>query len=83
LLFLVILIYLAKGGASISSTFPCTALKQDIMNTIELRLDMNEVNVIIRALSDRPFREVYELLGKIHAQSQAQLTQPAASKNSP
>jgi hypothetical protein len=52
------------------------------MNTIELRLDMNEVNIIIRALSDRPFREVYELLGKIHAQSQAQLNQLTASKTS-
>lgn len=41
--------------------------------TIELRLDINEVNVIIKALSERPFREVYELLGKIHAQSNAQL----------
>lgn len=41
--------------------------------TIELRLDINEVNVLIKALSERPFREVYELLGKIHAQSNAQL----------
>ncbi len=41
--------------------------------TIELRLDINEVNIIIKALSERPFREVYDLLGKIHAQSNAQL----------
>jgi len=53
------------------------------MATIELRLDINEVNVIIKALSDRPFKEVYELLGKIHAQSNAQLSQNTAeSKNS-
>ena len=43
------------------------------MHTIDLRLELNEVNIIIKALSDRPFREVYELLGKIHAQSNAQL----------
>ncbi|WP_342265726.1 hypothetical protein [Cardinium endosymbiont of Philonthus spinipes] len=42
-------------------------------NTIALRLDIAEVNVIIKALSERPFREVYELIGKIHAQSNAQL----------
>lgn len=43
------------------------------LNTIALRLDIAEVNVIIKALSERPFREVYELIGKIHAQSNAQL----------
>ena len=50
------------------------------MPTIELRLDMNEVHIIIKALSDRPFREVYELLSKIHAQSQAQLPQTGEIK---
>ena len=43
------------------------------MNKISLNLDINEVNVIIKALSERPFREVYELIGKIHAQSNTQL----------
>ncbi|CCM10162.1 hypothetical protein ACRRVA_02140 [Candidatus Cardinium hertigii] len=42
-------------------------------NTIALRLNITEVNVIIKALSEKPFREVYELIGKIHAQSNAQL----------
>lgn len=49
-----------------------------MITTIELRLDINEVNVIIKALSERPFREVYELLGKIHAQSNAQLPSTSA-----
>lgn len=43
------------------------------MNKISLKLDINEVNVVIKALSERPFREVYELIGKIHAQSNTQL----------
>ena len=43
-------------------------------SSIELKLDINEVNVIIKALSERPFREVYELMGKIHAQSNLQLS---------
>lgn len=43
------------------------------MHKIDLSLDINEANLIIQSLSDRPFREVYELLGKIHAQSNAQL----------
>lgn len=40
---------------------------------IALSLDIAEVNLIIKALSERPFREVYELIGKIHAQSNTQL----------
>lgn len=35
-------------------------------NAILLRLDIAEVNLIIKALSEKPFREVYELIGKIH-----------------
>ena len=52
------------------------------MTKIDLSLDINEVNIIIKALSERPFKEVYELLGKIHAQSNAQLPNqvPSASK---
>lgn len=46
-----------------------------MIEKIELSLDINEVNIIIKALSERPFKEVYELLGKIHAQSNAQLPQ--------
>lgn len=42
-------------------------------NTITLRLDIAEVNLVIKVLSEKPFREVYELIGKIHAQSNAQL----------
>ena len=50
-------------------------------HTINLSLDINEVNVIIKSLSDRPFREVYELLGKIHAQSNAQLPKQESQAN--
>lgn len=42
-------------------------------NTIELKLNVTEVNLIIKVLSERPFREVYELIGKIHTQSSSQL----------
>ena len=46
------------------------------MNGINLQLTIGEVNVLIKALSERPFREVYELIGKIHGQSNAQLSGP-------
>lgn len=54
------------------------------MKKISFQLDINEVNLIIKALSERPFGEVYELIGKIHAQSSVQipnqLTQTADNK---
>ena len=43
------------------------------MSKINLNLHINEVNLIIKALSELPFREVYELMGKIHEQSNNQL----------
>ena len=46
------------------------------MHQISLNLDIKEVNVIIKSLSACPFREVYELIGKIHAQANTQLTNP-------
>lgn len=42
-------------------------------NEIILRLTFGEVNVIINALSERSFKDVYGLIGKIHSQSNAQL----------
>ena len=53
------------------------------MQKITLNLTIDEINVIIKALSERPFREVYELVGKIHAQSNSQiiLNKAPASKN--
>ncbi len=47
------------------------------MNGINLQLTVGEVNLLIKALSERPFREVYELIGKIHGQSNTQLSGPA------
>ncbi|AWN81892.1 hypothetical protein [Candidatus Cardinium hertigii] len=47
---------------------------------IELRLEFDEVNRIIKALSERPFREVYELIGKIHLQSSNQLKKKELDK---
>jgi hypothetical protein len=43
------------------------------VNEIVLKLSFGEVNTIITALSERSFKEVYSLIGKIHAQSNAQL----------
>lgn len=48
--------------------------------TINLSLELSEVNAIVKALSERPFKEVYELIGKVHAQSSTQL--PNAERSS-
>lgn len=43
------------------------------INEIILKLSFGEVNTIITALSERSFKDVYSLIGKIHSQSNAQL----------
>lgn len=40
---------------------------------VQLNLSLEEVNLILAALADRPFREVFELIGKIHEQGSGQL----------
>eukprot|EP01132_Coremiostelium_polycephalum_P002194 gene2194-2700_t len=50
---------------------------------IDLCLDISEVNIIIKALSERPFREVYELIGKVHMQSNTQLAPKAINNQLP
>jgi hypothetical protein len=44
------------------------------MKDFKLTLNVNEMNLIIRALGNLPYNQVNELLNKIHAQAQEQLT---------
>lgn len=41
---------------------------------ITLELTINEVNLLFQALGNRPFNEVFELIGKINEQAGNQLT---------
>jgi len=43
---------------------------------ISLQLTLGEINQILEALGSVPYREVYQLIGKIKEQAQAQLQQP-------
>ncbi|MCU0433363.1 MAG: hypothetical protein MUC87_07925 [Bacteroidia bacterium] len=53
------------------------------MKKINLTLTIDEANLIFKALGRLPFNEVYELIGKLNEQANAQLTangsQPAAN----
>lgn len=42
-------------------------------NIIKLELTQNEVNQILFALSDKPYKEVFELIGKIQKQGNEQI----------
>ena len=42
-------------------------------NIIKLELTQNEVNQVLFALSDRPYKEVFELIGKIQKQGNEQI----------
>ena len=40
--------------------------------SIHLDLSFDEVNLILKALGTMPFQEVYDIIGKIHEQANAQ-----------
>lgn len=44
--------------------------------TLQLQLQVEDVNMIFKALGRLPFQEVYELIGKINSQVNAQLPLP-------
>jgi hypothetical protein len=44
----------------------------DNNKNIQLELNFEEVNVILKALGNLPFNEVYDLIGKIHEQANTQ-----------
>ena len=50
------------------------------MDTINLELTVNEINVILQGLSELPFKAVADLFNKIHIQSNAAM---AAKQQSP
>lgn len=41
---------------------------EDEQKEVPLLLTIDEINVIFKALGDRPFKEVYELFGKLNNQ---------------
>jgi hypothetical protein len=48
---------------------------------IQLTLSLGEVNQVLDALGGIPYRQVYQLIGKIQTQAEAQL-QPQTTSNS-
>ncbi|MCA2709847.1 MAG: hypothetical protein IM473_04565 [Microcystis sp. M015S2] len=46
---------------------------------ISLRLTLGEVNQVLEALGTMPYRQVYQLIGKIQRQGEAQLQQPEST----
>ncbi len=43
------------------------------MNELKLELNIDDINMIFKALGNMPFKEVYELIGKINDQVNQQL----------
>lgn len=56
-----------------------------MQNEIQLRLTIDQVNLILQALGEQPFKEVFEIVNTIQAQASVQLNarpaeqQPAAT----
>lgn len=43
------------------------------MNEIVLKLSVDEVNQVLFALSDKPYKDVFQLIGKIQEQANTQI----------
>jgi hypothetical protein len=50
------------------------------MEKITLELNLNEVNIVLGALSEAPFKTVVGLIEKIKQQAQSQLVQPNSNE---
>ena len=48
-------------------------------STITLELTIDEVNLILSALGDQPFKDVYALVGKLQSQASGQMGRAAAA----
>lgn len=48
---------------------------------LQLTLTLEEVNFLIRILSEKSFKDVYELIGKINMQANSQLMPPNVMQN--
>lgn len=46
------------------------------MKDFKLTLNLNEVNLILKALGNLPYNQVSEVISKIHAQAQEQISIP-------
>jgi len=53
------------------------------MKEFKLALNLNEVNVILKALSALPYSQVNEIIAKIHAQAQEQITNAVITESHP
>jgi hypothetical protein len=50
------------------------------MEEVQLSLTIDEINKIMTALSKEPFKDVFELIGKINEQAGAQLIETNTKK---
>lgn len=48
---------------------------------MELKLSINEINIIMQALGNAPYAQVAELIKKIHEQVQPQIVDPVSREN--
>jgi hypothetical protein len=47
------------------------------MKQVNLKLSVNEVNMVLKALGQFPYNQVYETVNKIHAQASEQVMEDA------
>lgn len=53
------------------------------MKEFKLALNVNEINLILKALGNMTYNQVNEVVGKIHAQAQEQITNAVIDESTP
>jgi hypothetical protein len=51
--------------------------------TIHLELSVAEVNLILEALGEQPFKSVYGLVSRLQSQARGQLQSPSSEESEP
>lgn len=54
-------------------------LKTENMENVTLKLSVQEINTIIKSLSNLPYNQVFDLIEKVHAQANSQLSELPAN----
>ncbi len=52
---------------------------QEVEILLDMKFTLDEVNTILKALSKEPFKDVFELIGKINEQASLQLNDPTTT----
>lgn len=58
----------------------CSSFQQQPTKEVNIRINVDEVNQVLDALAQKPYKDVYAVMGKIISQVEKQLTDTTKKK---